>query len=101
MGVCGVVGVGGCVQLRPTHLPRVSRTRTLPVPPTRPHATPPHPPQRDCSSPFHITPYEGKYPEVPSTPDALHLQKVLAGCADRGAERTLVEIDPSELQDGR
>lgn len=57
--------------------------------------------QRDCSSPFHITPYEGKYPEVPSTPDALHLQKVLAGCADRGAERTLVEIDPSELQDGR
>lgn len=63
------------------------------------HALPPHPPQgqnpssqtlpfspmtssfvqRDCSTPFHYTPYEGKYPEVPSTPDGLHMHKVRVG----------------------
>lgn len=57
--------------------------------------------QRDCSTPFHVTPYEGKYPAVPTTPDALHLQKVLAGCADRGAGTTLLELDPATLADGR
>lgn len=57
--------------------------------------------QRDCSSPFHITPYKGKYPAVPTTPDALHLQRVLAGCADRGAGTTLVELEPAALVDGR
>jgi hypothetical protein len=66
-----------------------------PLPPTPPL------PQRDASSPFHVTPYQGKYPAVPSTPDALHLQKVLAGCADRGASTTVVECDPSTVADGR
>ena len=57
--------------------------------------------QRDCSSPFHITPYQGKYPQVPTTPDALHMQRVLAGCADRGATTTVIECKPSSLGDGR
>lgn len=60
------------------------------VPPGSPPDLAPHcssalfrPPcvQRDCSTPFHYTPYEGKYPEVPTTPDALHLHKV--GCVAR------------------
>lgn len=44
--------------------------------------------QRDCSTPFHYTPYEGKYPEVPTTPDALHLHKV-GGAARAGAGMTI------------
>jgi len=56
---------------------------------------------RDCSVPFHIVPYKGKY-EIPlTTPDGLHLQKVLAGGADRGAESAIIEICPSSLRDCR
>ncbi len=56
---------------------------------------------RDCSVPFHIVPYRGKYELPVTTPDGLHLQKVLAGGADRGAESALVELCPSLLRDGR
>lgn len=56
---------------------------------------------RDCSVPFHIVPYRGKYELPVTTPDGLHLQKVLAGGADRGAESALVELCPSLIRDGR
>lgn len=56
---------------------------------------------RDCSVPFHIVPYRGKYELPVTTPDGLHLQKVLAGGADRGAESALVELCPHLLRDGR
>lgn len=56
---------------------------------------------RDCSVPFHIVPYKGKYELPLTTPDGLHLQKVLAGGADRGAESAIVEICPSLLHDDR
>ena len=56
---------------------------------------------RDCSVPFHIVPYQGKYEIPPTTPDGLHLQKVLAGGADRQAESAIVELCPSLLRDGR
>jgi len=57
--------------------------------------------QRDCSVPFHIVPYAGKYELQPTTPDGLHLQKVLAGGADRGADSALVELCPTLVKDGR
>lgn len=57
--------------------------------------------QRDCSAPFHIVPYVGKYELPPTTPDALHLQKVLAGGADRGAQSAIVELCPTSMKDGR
>lgn len=56
---------------------------------------------RDCSVPFHIVPYMGKYEIPPTTPDGLHLQKVLAGGADRGADSAIVELCPSSLRDSR
>jgi len=56
---------------------------------------------RDCSTPFHIVPYVGKYEIPPTTPDGLHLQKVLAGGADRGAESCVVELCPSLMKDQR
>ena len=56
---------------------------------------------RDCSTPFHIVPYLGKYEIPPTTPDGLHLQKVLAGGADRGAESCVVELCPFLMKDQR
>lgn len=56
---------------------------------------------RDCSVPFHIVPYKGKYELPLTTPDGLHLQKVLAGGADRGAESAVVEVCPASLDDKR
>ena len=56
---------------------------------------------RDCSVPFHVVPYRGKYELPMTTPDGLHLQKVLAGGADRGAESAVVEVCPGSMRDGR
>ena len=38
---------------------------------------------RDCSAPFHLAPYRGKPPAPVEAPDALEIQKLLAGMADR------------------
>ena len=56
---------------------------------------------RRSSSPFHMTPYQGKYELPIATPDALHLHKVLAGAVDRGASACLVEVCPLLAADGR
>lgn len=53
------------------------------------------------SSPFRIVERAGKYELPPTTPDALHLQKVLAGIADRGGTIATVEICPEMMMDGR
>uniref|UniRef100_A0A1D1ZZJ8 Mur ligase central domain-containing protein n=1 Tax=Auxenochlorella protothecoides TaxID=3075 RepID=A0A1D1ZZJ8_AUXPR len=52
---------------------------------------------RESSSPFHILPYEGKYGCPETTPDPLHLQKVLAGVKDRGATHAVVELSLQSL----
>lgn len=57
--------------------------------------------EMDSSMPFHITPYMGKYETPTTTPDALALQAVISGAADRGADTVLVEIDPYAIGDGR
>jgi hypothetical protein len=56
---------------------------------------------RDCAAPFHAAPYAGKYELPGTTPDALHLQKLLAGMADRGAGAAVVEVCPTLAADGR
>lgn len=53
------------------------------------------------SSPFRIVERAGKYELPPTTPDALHIQKVLAGIADRGGTIAIVEICPEMMMDGR
>ena len=49
---------------------------------------------RPASSPFYLTPYEGKYEHPDTTPDSVTMQKVLASIADRGATAAVVELDP-------
>lgn len=56
---------------------------------------------RECSVPFHMVPYQGRYELPLSTPDALHMQKVLASAADKGAKSAVIEICPSLAGDGR
>lgn len=53
------------------------------------------------SSPFRLTERSGKYDLPSTTPDALHLQKVLAGIADRGGSVAMVEVSPGLAADGR
>lgn len=36
---------------------------------------------RECSTPFHVSPYRGKYTVQDTTPDGLKLQKLMAGAA--------------------
>lgn len=58
--------------------------------------------KRDCSAPFHLAPYLGKYgTDIPTTPDALALQALIAGMVDRGATKVLIEIETETLADGR
>lgn len=56
---------------------------------------------RDCSSAFHLAPYQGKYPAPHSAPDPLEAQKLLAGMVDRGAQVAIVECKSNGLADGR
>lgn len=57
--------------------------------------------QRESSVPNCLTPYCGKY-EVPETlPDGLHVHKIMAGQADRGAAACVLECTTSGLQEGR
>ena len=55
---------------------------------------------RECSAPFHLTPYVGKYDPPPTTPDVLGVQKVMAGMADRGATACVYEIDLEAVEQG-
>ena len=57
--------------------------------------------RRDCSAAFHLAPYEGKYEPPDQAPDALHVQKLLAGMADRGADVAVVECAAEGLDRGR
>lgn len=52
---------------------------------------------RECSTPFYLAPYMGKYRTPGTTPDALAMQKLLAGMADREATACVLECDPSAL----
>ena len=56
---------------------------------------------RDCSAPFAICPYKGKYSVGRSTPDSLASQKLLAGMADRGATSAVIECTSTGIQNGR
>ncbi|KAK9840910.1 hypothetical protein WJX81_000011 [Elliptochloris bilobata] len=56
---------------------------------------------RDCSAPFHLAPYVGKPPPPAEAPDALEIQKLLAGMADRGADVAVVECASEGLDQGR
>lgn len=58
-------------------------------------------PGRDCSAPFHLAPYRGKPPAPAEAPDALEVQKLLAGMADRGADVAVVECASEGLEEGR
>ena len=53
---------------------------------------------RDCSAPFFLSPYKGKYEPPPTTPDSLAVQKVMAGMADRGATACVYEVDHEALE---
>ena len=55
---------------------------------------------RECSRPFHLAPYRGKYP-LPS-PDStpLRVQKVTAGMVDRGATAAIIELSVKALVAG-
>ena len=57
--------------------------------------------RRDCSAAFHLAPYEGKYEPPDQAPDALHIQRLLAGMADRGADVAVVECAAEGLDQGR
>ena len=48
-----------------------------------------------------LTPYCGKY-EVPETlPDGLHVHKIMAGQAERGAKACVLECTAPGLREGR
>ena len=53
------------------------------------------------SKPFRLMKRCGKYELPPATPDALHMQKTLAGIADRGGGTAIIEICPTLAADGR
>ena len=53
---------------------------------------------RDCSVPFFLSPYKGKYDPPPTTPDSLAVQKVMAGMADRGATACVYEVNHEALE---
>jgi hypothetical protein len=55
---------------------------------------------RECSSPFHLARYVGKYEPPPTTPDILRVQKVMAGMADRGAKACVYEVDFQSTERG-
>ncbi|KAK9799389.1 hypothetical protein WJX73_010816 [Symbiochloris irregularis] len=53
--------------------------------------------KRECSTPFHLAPYQGKYNVPDATPDALAMQKLLAGMADRDAASCVIEAEPYSI----
>ncbi|KAL3149615.1 hypothetical protein ABBQ32_002384 [Trebouxia sp. C0010 RCD-2024] len=57
--------------------------------------------RRESSVPYCLTPYCGKYVVPETLPDGLHVQKIMAGQADRGAAACVLECTTSGLQEGR
>lgn len=57
--------------------------------------------ERDSTTPYHLAPYQGKYIVEESTPDALAMQKILAGVADRGGQSAVVECTTTGIKEGR
>lgn len=55
---------------------------------------------RESSTPFHVTPYAGRYAVPSTTPSGLHLQKMMASMRDRGATCAVVECTASEVHRG-
>ncbi|GBF91369.1 hypothetical protein Rsub_04109 [Raphidocelis subcapitata] len=57
--------------------------------------------ERECTSPFHLAPYKGKYRvDYPHDMDGMRLQKLLAGMRDRGATAAVVEASAEALVQG-
>lgn len=56
---------------------------------------------RESSTPNCLTPYCGKYEVLETMPDGLHLQKIMAGQAERGATDCVIECTVAGLQEGR
>ncbi|CAD7705257.1 unnamed protein product, partial [Ostreobium quekettii] len=62
----------------------------------------PHPAkERSCSTPFHLTPYKGRYTVPDTLPDTLKVQKVLAGMFERGAQACVMECPSIALDQHR
>eukprot|EP00878_Enallax_costatus_P033621 GHUV01037156.1.p1 GENE.GHUV01037156.1~~GHUV01037156.1.p1 ORF type:complete len:424 (+),score=127.09 GHUV01037156.1:272-1543(+) len=55
---------------------------------------------RECSSPFALVPYKGRYSVEETTPNGLRLQRSLASMRDRGATAAVVECDASSIAGG-
>ena len=55
---------------------------------------------RDCSTAFHVTPYEGKYPIPEGAPNMVQVQTLMAGMADRGATACVYECGIREAAAG-
>eukprot|EP00882_Tetradesmus_deserticola_P019921 GHRQ01021472.1.p1 GENE.GHRQ01021472.1~~GHRQ01021472.1.p1 ORF type:complete len:366 (+),score=136.00 GHRQ01021472.1:710-1807(+) len=55
---------------------------------------------RECSSPFSLTPYRGRYSVEETTPNGLQMQQLLAGMRDRGATAAVVECTACGLAGG-
>lgn len=56
--------------------------------------------ERDCSAPFKISPYRGKYATLHERCPGLNVQKLLAGMAERGSKGAVVECAPMALDQG-
>ena len=56
---------------------------------------------RESSVPNCLTAYRGKYAVAETLPDGLHVQKIMAGQADRGAAACILECTAAGLQEGR
>ncbi len=56
--------------------------------------------QPECSAPFRVMPYLGRYSVPGTTPRGLHLQKLAAGMRDRGATCAVVECSTQALAAG-
>ncbi|KAJ9528971.1 hypothetical protein QJQ45_000528 [Haematococcus lacustris] len=55
---------------------------------------------RECSAPFRMTPWAGKYHVPPTPPNGVVLQKVLAGMNDRGVGLLVLEVDAAAAARG-
>ncbi|WIA32264.1 hypothetical protein OEZ86_003110 [Tetradesmus obliquus] len=55
---------------------------------------------RECSSPFSLVPYRGRYSVEETTPNGLQMQQLLAGMRDRGATAAVVECTAAGIAGG-
>lgn len=57
--------------------------------------------ERECTSPFQLAPYQGKYEiDYSQDMDGVRIQKLLAGARDRGATAMVVEASTEALSRG-